>query len=185
MSPMVKLPLKLEHALLGLLWAQPLHAYELHRSLSQHHALGLIWQMKQSQCYALLGRLEAEGYIASTLEAQTNRPSRKLLRLTDDGRSTFRHWLVEPVAHGRDFRQEFLAKLFFAQQIDAHTLTTLLAAQRSACDRVLAELRVQLAPIAPPFDQLVIQFRIGQMESIRAWLDTCEHMLVSIADDHR
>ena len=178
MSPMVKSPLTLEHALLGLLWAQPLHAYEIHRSLSQHHALGMIWQMKQSQCYALLNRLEDEGYVASALKPQANRPPRKVLRLTEEGRVALERWVREPVAHGRDFRQEFLAKLFFANQIGADTLAQLLDAQRVACDRTLSELREQQAQTDQAFDQLVVSFRVGQMESIRDWLATCEQTLV-------
>src|SRR3712207_428899 len=114
MSPMVKLPLTLEHALLGFLWQRPMHAYEIHQMLKEARALGLIWHLKQSQLYALLARLEEEGYITSITEPQGTRPPRRVMHLTSQGREAFQRWLVEPVAHGRDFRQEFLAKLFFA-----------------------------------------------------------------------
>jgi PadR family transcriptional regulator AphA len=76
MSPMVKLPLTIEHALLGLLRRGPMHAYEMHRMLLQSEALGLVWRLKQSQLYALLGRLEEAGYVAGVVEAQPARPPR-------------------------------------------------------------------------------------------------------------
>ena len=84
--PMVKLPLTMEHALLGLVRQRPMYAYEIHQTLAQAEALGLVWQLKQSQTYALLARLEDAGYLASTLEAQDSRPPRKVLQLTPAGR---------------------------------------------------------------------------------------------------
>ena len=118
MSPMLKLPLAMEHALLGFLLREPLHAYEIHRQLDHNHDLGLVWHLKQSLVYVLLEKLEAEGYLTTSTEPQGNRPPRKLLHITPAGRAAFDRWLNAPVEHGRDFRQEFLAKLFFAQQAD-------------------------------------------------------------------
>jgi DNA-binding PadR family transcriptional regulator len=178
---MVKLPLALEHALLGLLWDKPLHAYEIHRSLQEHHALGQIWHLKQSHCYALLGRLEAEGYLASTTEPQGSRPPRKVLRLTERGRQAFGRWLHEPVTHGRDFRQEFLAKLFFTHQHpDPAVLAQLLSRQRTVTAAQLADLQAQAAAVDPhSFDHAVLQFRIGQIASILAWLESCATTLAA------
>jgi DNA-binding PadR family transcriptional regulator len=174
MSPMLKQPLTLELALLGFLWDRPQHAYEIHRQLEQHRALGLVWRMKQSHCYALIGRLEEAGYLASTTEPQGNRPPRRVLALTEAGRAAFRAWLSEPVAHGRDFRQEFMAKLYFAsRQSDPALVGQLLAVQRAAAERMLAELRAQGAAMHETFDRLVITFRIGQAAAILEWLDQC------------
>jgi DNA-binding PadR family transcriptional regulator len=179
MSPMVKTPLTLEHALLGLLIQRPMHAYEMHQMLQEARALGLVWHLKQSQLYALLARLEDAGYLAGNTEPQGTRPPRKVLHVTPDGRAAFWHWLGTPVAHGRDFRQEFLAKLFFAQAEDPHTMADLLERQRHECRRWLAELREEQAERGsePPFDTLVLQFRISQIDAILCWLDTCAAML--------
>ncbi len=173
MSPMIKVPLTLEHALLGFLAQRPMHAYEMHQRLQETSELGLVWHLKQSQLYALLGRLEEAGYITTVTEPQGTRPPRKVLYLTPDGRTAFGAWLRTPVVHGRDFRQEFLAKLYFAED-DPLTVTALIDGQRSACQEWLADLQSQA--VASPehsYDWLVLQFRIGQMEAILAWLDTC------------
>jgi DNA-binding PadR family transcriptional regulator len=176
---MVKTPLTLEHALLGFLRRHPMHAYEMHQHLQEASALGLIWNVKQSQLYALLARLEEAGYIASTTELQGARPPRKMLHLTDAGVEAFRRWLETPVHRGREFRQEFLAKLYFAQQEGPQQAATLLHQQRAACWERLAELQEKAAELGqePPYAWLVFQFRISQMEACLAWLDTCAEIL--------
>jgi PadR family transcriptional regulator, regulatory protein AphA len=181
MSPMVKLPLTIEHALLGFVHQRPMHAYEIHQTLMRAEALGLVWHIKQSLVYVYLERLEEEGYLTSTLEPQGSRPPRKVLHLTAAGRAAFARWLESPVEHGRDFRLEFLAKLFFACQGDPASATTLVARQQEACRAWLAELQAQadVMDAARTYDWLVIQFRIGQIEAILTWLDTCAARLDS------
>ncbi|NJM05059.1 PadR family transcriptional regulator [Candidatus Gracilibacteria bacterium] len=181
MSPMVKLPLSLEYALLGFVRERPSYAYEIHQQLERTPVLHLIWRMKQRQTYALLERLEVEGCLASATVAQGRRPPRRMLRLTEQGMVAFQDWLALPVEHGRDFRQEFMAKLFFAQREGQVTLTVLIARQRTACAAWLAEFQTQLSalPSKEPLDKLVIQFRIGQLDAILTWLDQCEAVLHS------
>ena len=172
---MIKTPLTIEHALLGFLRLRPMHAYEIHQTLLRAEALGLVWHLKQSLVYVMLERLEAEGYVTATLEPQGSRPPRKILHLTAAGRQAFENWLIAPVAHGRDFRLEFLAKLYFASQDQPSTAGILIVQQQAACRAWLNDLRVQAARLegARPYDWLVLQFRIGQIESTLAWLDLC------------
>jgi PadR family transcriptional regulator AphA len=175
MSPMVKLPLTIEHALLGFLREQPMHAYEIHQTLRRPEALGLVWRLKQSIVYVMLERLEEEGYLSTTLEPQQSRPPRKLLHLTEAGREAFERWRVTPVEHGRDFRIEFLAKLYFANQDNPTTVAHLLAAQRAACREWRDSLHHQAEQLPQhDYDWLVLQFRIGQLDAIMNWLDICE-----------
>ncbi len=184
--PMVKLPLTMEHALLGLVRQRPMYAYEIHQTLAQAEALGLVWQLKQSQTYALLARLEEAGYLASTLEAQDARPPRKILQLTAAGEAAFARWLVAPMRHGRDFRLEFLAKLFFAAQEPPTVLAALLAGQREACGELSAQLRARIAAVSPerPYDRLVLQFRLGQLDATLVWLATCADTLLTHPHPH-
>lgn len=172
---MIKTPLTIEHALLGFLRHRPMHAYEIHQTLLRAEALGLVWHLKQSLVYLMLDRLEEADYLTATLEPQGSRPPRKILQLTPNGQAAFTRWLVAPVAHGRDFRLEFLAKLYFARHDDPATATALLAAQQAVCQAWLADLDAQAAPLSGSrdYDWLVIQFRIGQIKAILAWLDTC------------
>jgi PadR family transcriptional regulator, regulatory protein AphA len=174
-----ELPLGLEHALLGLVRHQPMHAYEMHQQLLHAEALGLVWHLKQGHLYALLARLEAAGYLAGVTEPQGTRPPRKILHLTPAGEAAFARWLQRPVAHGRDFRLEFLAKLYFAAEEGPTTVRRLIATQRTACQVWLDDVHAQAQTIGAdrPYDRLVLRFRIGQIEAILPWLDECEEAL--------
>ena len=176
MSPMIKQPLTLEHALLGFVRQRPMHAYEMYQQLAQAIELGLVWHLKQSQLYALLARLEEAGYLEGETEQQGTRPPRKLLHLTPAGQAAFDTWLTSPVEHGRDFRLEFLAKLFFATEESQTIAATLIRSQRRTCQTWLSDLRIQAAKMEHerPYDWLVLQFRTGQIEATIKWLDTCE-----------
>ena len=133
----------------------------------------------QRQLYALLERLEEEGYVAGAIEARGNRPPRRMLCLTGSGEAVFKQWLSQPVDHGRDFRQEFMAKLHFARAEGPATVTALIDCQRRVCQRRLDSFQQQLAGVPPDrvLDSLVLQFRIAQMATILTWLDTCTRML--------
>src|SRR5690606_18145290 len=113
--PMPSRPHTLELALLGFLRPEPKHGYAIHQELSSPTGLGPVWQVKLSQLYALLGKLEEAGYLLATTEPQENRPPRKVFHLTDAGREAFQQWQQNPVRHGRSLRLEFLVKLYFAR----------------------------------------------------------------------
>jgi PadR family transcriptional regulator, regulatory protein AphA len=181
MSPRAKEPLALEYALLGFLRPGPAHAYEIYQRFTRTEVLRLVWQIKQSQLYALLERLSKAGYLTSRVEAQGNRPPRNILHLTPSGESAYLRWMVEPVRHGRDFRQEFMAKLYFARLESQAVVADLLKQQQDTCDELRARLQQQLAalPIDKVMDRLVVQFRIEQMTAILAWLGTCETTLLA------
>ena len=170
----------LEIALLGLLRTHPRHAYELHHLLTEgSEPLGIIWRLKQSNLYALLAKLEEAGYVASTVELHGSRPPRKMLQVTPEGRAAFAHWLLIPVEHGRDFRLEFLAKLYFAAQVSVDATRELLDQQRAACQGWIGGLEAQVAASDPerPFERLIYEFRVTQIEAILRWLDACEQTL--------
>jgi DNA-binding PadR family transcriptional regulator len=178
---MVKLPLSMEYALLGFLRDGPSYPYEVHHQLEQTAMLHMVWTLKQRQTYALLERLEEAGHLASETVLQGRKPPRRVLRLTVAGQAAFQAWVVQPVEHGREFRQEFMAKLYFAQREGVETVAVLIERQRGACRSWLVVFQDQLNSIAArdPLDGLVVAFRIGQVEAILAWLQHCADMLVS------
>lgn len=171
--PMVKQPLTVEHALLGFLRRQPMYGYEIHQRLLESAEVGLVWNIKQSMLYALLGRLEEEGYVSSTLEQQGARPSRKILALTPAGAEAFLGWVRSPVPHGRDFRLEFLAKLYFARA--EGIANALIAAQVAASSARRDELRARAEALAAgrSYDWLVLRYRVGQLDATLGWLGLC------------
>ncbi len=183
--PMVKLPLKIEHALLGFLRRQPMYGYEIYQRMVASSELGLVWNIKQSMLYAVLARLENEGYLRSTIETQTSRPPRKILSLTLRGEEAFVRWVATPVKHSRDFRIEFLAKLYFALQDGAEPALVLVQRQRRATRTTVEAMQHQADNMHyRSYDWLVLRFRIGQTDALLDWLDLCEHWIADPAS-HR
>jgi PadR family transcriptional regulator AphA len=179
--PMVKLPPTVDHALLGFVRRRPMYGYEIYQRLLAGAELGLVWNIKQSQLYALLAGLEQDGMLSSTLEQQGARPPRKVLAITPRGAAAFDEWVRSPVEHGRDFRVEFLAKLYCASQEGEPVARELLAAQRRATTERLEELRARAAALDPAgsFDWLVARFRVSQLEAALGWLDLCDGWLAA------
>lgn len=178
----IRHPLTIEFALLGFVRQQPMYPYELYQRLHGNSALGEVWHIKQAHLYALLHRLEEEGYLVSTTLSQGNRPPRRVLSITERGRAAFTKWMRTPVTRGRDFRLEFLAKLYFAHQEDAATARSLIAQQRWICQRMLDHLDERAATLTSdqPYRRLVTQFRRGQIQAMLAWLETCDAELALV-----
>jgi PadR family transcriptional regulator AphA len=163
----------IEYSLLGLLGQRPMHGYELHRELGRKTGLGLIWTVKQAQVYAILTKLEARGLIEVELLVQGKRPARRVFHLTASGGQAYEAWLGLAVGR-REFRLDFLAKLYFARRRGGDAAMTLLAAQRKLCALWLDEMREGFASCSGgDLDELVYRFRIGQIEAMIAWLDEC------------
>jgi DNA-binding PadR family transcriptional regulator len=163
--------------LLGLLHERPTHAYEMYQRLSAMHGLRLVWRLKQSHLCALLTKLEVDSLVASSMETQGTRPPRRMPWLAPAGEDAFARWITAPVRHGRDFRLEFLAKLYFATQVGV--ANDLLDQQRAACQGWIRDLEAQIAASGSehPFERLIYQFCVTQIEAILRWVAACEQTL--------
>jgi len=172
MSPMVRRPRGIEIALLGFLQEGPQHGYQIHQMFLLPGGLGLVWKLKQSQLYALLTKLEKDGYVSSTLQNQEPHPPRRVYELTPSGRKLYLEWLSSPVAMPRQIRQEFLAKLYFLQE-DRDSRKLLIERQQETCKDWLAQFDKQTNQ-SGSFGWITSQYRLKHIESILAWLEICE-----------
>jgi DNA-binding PadR family transcriptional regulator len=179
------LPLTTEHALLGFLRRQPRHGYEIYQKLAAPTGLGLVWRLKQSQMYALLAKLEQAGYVVATLEPQDARPPRKVFALTPAGQQAFLAWLEQPVPRGHRLRLDFLAKLYFARLEGPAVAQRLIERQHAACRQWRVQQRREADKLRQthPYDSLVYEFRLGQIEAMLAWLDICAEALPHAAPE--
>lgn len=164
-----------EYALLGLIEQQPRHGYELHKELSNLEGLGLVWRIKQAHLYALLDKLENQGHLTSRQVFSESHPPRKEYLLTPSGRHTFENWLLAPVEHGRELRQDFLAKLYFACQAGVDTARQVVEAQRLVLQRLRVKMDEQENALSKSqhFEKQVYQFRMKQIQAMLDWLDDC------------
>jgi DNA-binding PadR family transcriptional regulator len=169
MSPRPALPLRLEYVLLGLIRRQPIHGYELLRIWKDHHEIGLVWQVKPGPLYASLEKLEQLGYLEANRVSTDASPTRKEYRVTPTGSQVFMNWMQTPVAAARDFRQDFLAKLYFSADVEKIISAELLARQIQLCQTWLASLQGQLT-LSTDFEKQVLSFRLRQVQGILDWL---------------
>ena len=155
-----------EPALLGFLRDGPMHGYDLHKQVITQ--LGPVWHLGLSQMYAILKEYEMRGWLESIMLPQAGRPARKNLRLTPAGERAFQEWMNQ-TAHGlREFRVDFLARLYFARAAGRPALRAFLVNQTRATRRELEALR--RSQPASEFAAAVTGFRIAQLQTICDWL---------------
>ncbi len=168
-------PLSLEYILLGFLCQGPIHGYDLYKKISNFEGVALVWHIKQSQLYALLDKLEEDGLLTSIIVPGEAHLLRKEYQVTPVGRQSFLAWVTSPVNHGRDIRQEFLAKLYFAQKSGVEAGLELTEEQKSVCTEWLASLHISYANTSDEqhYERMIFQYRISQTQATLEWLDYC------------
>jgi DNA-binding PadR family transcriptional regulator len=161
--------------LLGLLMPKPRHGYELYQQFSRD--LGRVWGLGLSKLYAQLGQLEEAGLVQAEMELQAGRPARKVYRLTPEGRAVFLEWVRQPTPYLRHIRVEFLARLYFFQQLALEGLDELVARQQIVCQDQVERFERLMAETDNDFRRCVLEFRRGQLEAVIRWLDRCLEVL--------
>jgi DNA-binding PadR family transcriptional regulator len=98
-------------AVLSYLAAQPMHPYELGRTLRQHNDDRSI-KFTHGSLYMVVQQLARAGFIAEQeTTRQGQRPERTVYALTDSGRAELRDWLRELVEVPRHEYPHFVAAL--------------------------------------------------------------------------
>lgn len=169
-------PLTLELTLLGILNRTPMHGYDLYKAICTLDGFGLIWQLKQSNLYALLVKLEGKGLLKGEVIPGETHPSRREFRLTEEGRQSLNTWMHNPVDSIRNMRQDFFARLYFAREEDPRAALDLVRRQREACLLWRANIQQQLQPNSPSRDytRIVLSHRLHIVDATLAWMDDYE-----------
>jgi DNA-binding PadR family transcriptional regulator len=164
-----------EMALLGLLYSSPGHGYDLHRKVISD--LGQVWHLSQSQAYAILKRLEAQGDISAEEIPQDKLPSRQLLHMTPQGRKRFLAWLETPSGGStRAIRLELITRLYFLRLYMPEKLAHAFDQQRMEAKIHIQRLENMRAALAPEeiYNRMSLELRLKQLESVLEWLDECQ-----------
>ena len=154
-----------EWVVLALLAEGPTHGFGIAKELRADADLGRIITVHRPLVYRALDRLVAAGLAEPhATEPGDAGPTRTVHRITKAGDDAVARWLAQPVAHIRDLRIEFLAKLRLNQRRsrDAHRLV---AAQRIA----LADTFDQLTGDEPA--DVVERWRRSSAIAARSFLD--------------
>lgn len=164
-----------EMALLGLLYQEPGHGYDLHRKVVAD--LGHVWHLSQSQAYAILKRLEAKGDISAQEILQEKLPSRQSLHMTDQGREKFLEWLESPSGGStRAIRMEFITRLYFMNMYFPEKIRQTFDQQRLEAEKNVKRLEKTLSdvPNEQIYNRMSLDMRLKQLYLVLDWLDECQ-----------
>ena len=172
------LAVSLPHLILGLLDVRPMTGYDLKKAFDG--TVAHFWSADQAQIYRVLGRLETDGMVASTVHPQRGKPDRREYAVTPTGVDELRGWLRSPLEIERA-REPFLGRVFFSGRDEDHELVRGLLAERRRA--VLQRLRV-LEAIAAADGSLAERMRTAtlrhgvlHLRAEAAWLDETEQAL--------
>jgi DNA-binding PadR family transcriptional regulator len=134
-------------ALLGLLARGDRSGYDLTQGLKD--PVGYFWFAGHSQIYPELSRLEAAGLVAHMVVEQSDRPDKKLYRLTEQGTEALSAWLAAETEVPRK-RDELVLKAYSIWRSDPATAVRMMrhhaqihAEHRSEFEARLARIQVE------------------------------------------
>jgi DNA-binding PadR family transcriptional regulator len=177
----------LEYKLLGMLARQPMSGYDLTRHLKQPFVP--FGPISQTQIYPALARLERKGMVRYRVVAQQAvRPDKKVYELTEEGRTTLRHWIESPTPLVF-FYDEFFLKAYSLWLADPESMIERFREQAQLHQEKLALYKQvlqskQLAKSVTPeqadvFEErdVLFQYVIGYEQNYRIWCQSVLHYL--------
>ena len=168
----------IRNGLLALLERGPMYGYQLRAEFEA--STGSTWPLNVGQVYTTLARLERDGLVAASGEADGE--GRVNYRITDAGRAEVASWFATPVGRESRPRDELAIKLAMALTtpgIDPHRV---IQTQRTATLRSLQDLtrlKARADEVADAAWLLVLESMIFKAEAEVRWLDHCEVRIAS------
>lgn len=107
--------MSLKHAILTLLETEESSGYDLLKQFQSR--LGYFWNASHQQIYAQLKTMHTEELIDFHVEAQHNKPDKKVYTLTQAGRTALSDWVNQPLKLGK-VNDALLVKLYAGHLAD-------------------------------------------------------------------
>ncbi len=174
--------MSVRHAVLGLLIQRPRHGYELRAAFEALVGGEENWDVKPSQIYSTLARLEKSGLVAEESVEQDAGPEKRIYCITPDGLKTLQEWFADSIApeHQHD---EFFIKLMVGLVSGAADPYELIQIQRTHLYRELHAITVQRTRADPKRELariLLLDKAAMYLEADLRWLDMTEARLDEI-----
>jgi len=129
-------PVSLKHSILVLLDRSPGSGYDLVQSFRQ--GIGNFWNASHQQVYRELAKLLKEKLVDCEIKKQSDKPDRKVYRLTAGGRKALRQWMAAPAKPPR-VNDALLIKVFGGAHAGAGELLAELERHRGFHEKKLAK----------------------------------------------
>ena len=180
--------MSLKFAILGILNVMPMSGYDL-----KHQAFDAsvrhFWPADQSQIYRTLSKLADDDLVSVTVEAQDERPDRKVYAITPAGQAALTAWLKADQAVPT-LRDPLLVQLFFGQELPRADLLRVVAQQLAAHQAQLAVFdQIPIPPAASrPDDRwlalqhLTLDFGVALEQAYVSWLAKCQEVITHMPD---
>ena len=129
----------LKYILLGFLNFQSYTGYDLHQRMEK--STSHFWHAKLSQIYTTLKKLEADGLVTSKMQAQADRPDKRIYHITQDGQYALVNWLAQPQTDIEQIKSKAMLRLFFGGMNDLEAVLTELKYKKARHEQKLADYR--------------------------------------------
>ena len=168
-----------DETLLGLLMHQPQHGYQLLETFADEQALGRVWKLSTSQLYAVLKRLQTQGFITGEEAYSLDAPPRTVYRITPNGETYVKAWLWEsqPAPSIRRVRVEFLSRLYIARLL-SFPQGDIIRHQKVSCMNKLEALYAQRDLTDDSLGSQALALEITQFEAILVWIAQLEQIAI-------
>lgn len=151
------------------------HGYVIAQRFLPEADIGQIYTLSRPAVYRELQYLERVGWVLSS-EARGNRGQKmRSLRLSKSGAQVVEKWMASPVAHIRDVRTEFLAKVVLLQE-GGEDASVLMQKQRDFFKPTFEAL------LHERDDSVVALWRREQVRAVSRFLDELEGVVSSSGD---
>ncbi|GAB3618615.1 PadR family transcriptional regulator [Okibacterium endophyticum] len=168
----------LARLILGLLSIAPMTGYDIKKHLDT--TISHFWAADKAQVYRTLAGLVDSGHATVQVMPQEKAPARQLHHITPSGRALLREWLTSEPERLPE-REPFLARLFFASELDRGGVAELLENRRADAEKLLAELEGMRAEQPEPKGDRGLFLRLATLENgithARADLDWVERTM--------
>lgn len=170
--------MSVKHALLALLYQQPMHGYELGKQLNL--VVSAEWDVKPGQIASTLARLNEAALVDYEVEEIDDAPDRKVYFITDHGRRELESWYRSPEVREYRLGDAFYLKLVLSLVGGPVSPEDVLMAQR----RELYQQLHQATEIKQKADHhtqlpwiLLLESAIMHLEADVRWIDMCDARL--------
>lgn len=173
--------MSVKHALLALLFQQPMHGYDLGKQLN--NVVSAEWDVKPGQIASTLARLNEANLVDYDIEETNDAPDRKVYFITEAGKQELEHWYRSPEVREYRLGDAFYIKFVFSLIGGPVSPEEVLMTQRrelyqqlhQATDmRRKADTQTQLPWV------LLLESAIMHLEADLRWIDMCEARLTDL-----
>ena len=174
--------MSVRYALLGLLSQRPRHGYELRAAFSAFVGGDATWEVKPSQVYTTLKRLEHADLIQPHQNGPDEESDKTVYAINPLGQAELHEWLSTGVSP-HHLRDEFFIKMMLALALEDADPERILRTQRA---RIFKELhsattqRDSLDPRSELAHKLLMDKAIMHLEADLRWLEFVEARLDEI-----